>query len=281
MPKWQKWCRERPSHYLVATWAKWPNAGVGVACGLGLICIDIDQEELMTPLLNILPPSNVQKKGRKGISLFYRGNTDKIRPKNFRTPDRVGLVDLLAEGKQTVLPPSIHPDTGEPYFWWTDATLEDTPLDQLAELPDDIAEQIAEVLKNFGYDLNRERVEAPPVPGNRTSHTGERNLYRQTNDRAMANFEAWVPKLGLYKNRRKANGFEAVATWRGSSTGRPLEIRKRNLSIVRTGIRDFGSGDTYTPIDLVMVARSLDKSAALNWLLEQLPQDEPLILLRK
>ncbi len=125
------------------------EVGIGVACGRGLICIDIDQEYLLDPVLAILPPSPVQKKGRKGVSLFYRGNTEKIRSRNYRTEERVGLLDLLAEGKQTILPPSIHPDTNEPYFWWTDATLCDTPLSELPELPDDIADRIAEVLKPF------------------------------------------------------------------------------------------------------------------------------------
>ena len=125
MKNWQKYCGYVPFPNVVAMWATWPNAGVGVALGRGLICIDIDQENLIDPLLAILPPCFVQKKGRKGISLFYRGNTEVIRSKNYRTPEKVGLVDLLAEGKQTVLPPSIHPDTGEPYYWWSDLALQD------------------------------------------------------------------------------------------------------------------------------------------------------------
>ncbi|PPQ44138.1 bifunctional DNA primase/polymerase [Rhodopseudomonas palustris] len=280
----QKWWNNRQRVYpnVLAEWMTWPDAGIGVMTGRGLICIDIDLEDAVGPLLEILPLSNVQKKGRKGISLFYRGNTEKIRSKNFRTPERVGLVDLLAEGKQTVLPPSIHPDTGEPYFWWTDDTLEDAPIEALAELDDGIAEQIAEVLVEFGYDPERDRVSALDVEHQFTAtwSVGERSVYREANDDAMANFHAWVPKLHLYKGRPKAGGYEAVATWRSSSSGRPLEKRKRNLSIHRNGIEDFGTGEKYTPIDLVMKAREVHKADALNWLLQQLPQ-EPLINLRK
>jgi hypothetical protein len=156
MKNWQEWCRKMPPPNVIAGWSRFAGCGVGVACGLGLICVDIDFEPAMNVLLQMLPPSNVQKKGKKGISLFYRGNKDAIRPRNFRTPEKVGLVDLLAEGKQTVLPPSIHPDTGEPYYWWTDDTLLDVRLDQLTELPDNIAERIGEVLKAFG--LNRTSV---------------------------------------------------------------------------------------------------------------------------
>jgi hypothetical protein len=44
-------------------------------------------------------------------------------------------------------------------------------------------------------------------------------------------------------------------------------LRKRNLSIVRKGIEGFGTGEKFTPIDLVMKARSCDANAALYWLL--------------
>jgi hypothetical protein len=261
-------------------WGDADDAGIGVALGRGLICIDIDLEEAVGALLAILPASPVQKKGRKGISLFYRGDTEIIRSKNFRTPERVGLVDLLAEGKQTVLPPSVHPDTGEPYYWWTDETLADYRLEELPELPEDIAERIGEVLRAFGYDPDRERAERPATQArNASPSAGERSIFRQANDDALANLHAWVPALCLYRCRTKPGGYCAVATWRGSSTGRPREIRKRNLSIVRKGIEDFGDGRKYTPIDLVMAARNCDKSAALDWLLEHLPDDEPKIIL--
>lgn len=276
---WNEHCITRPSAFQVKQWSKYPNAGIGVACGMGLICIDIDQENLIAPLLAILPPSLVQKKGRKGISLFYRGNTEVIRSKNYRTPERVGLVDLLAEGKQTVLPPSIHPDTGEPYYWWSDLGLQDVTLDELEPLPENVGDQIAEVLKGFGYDPDHERREVPLSSSGRRSES--ENIWRQANNDALANLHAWVPKLHLYKWRHKPGGFEAVAHWRASGTGRAIERRKRNLSIVGKGIEDFGSGYKYTPIDLIMKARGCDKSVALNWLLEQLPQNEPLILLRK
>ncbi|MEH2498955.1 hypothetical protein V1294_005434 [Bradyrhizobium sp. AZCC 1678] len=286
MTGWQDYCTERASIHKTAAWGRRADrcgGGLGLACGFGgVVVIDIDFEPAMDALLTMLPQSNVQKKGRKGISLFYRGNTDAIRSRNFRTPERIGLVDLLSEGKQTVLPPSIHPDTGEPYYWWTDDTLLDVSLDQLTELPDDIAERIGEALKAYGYDPNFERRYEPVLgePCRSSASQTALNIYRQANEDAMANFDCWVPKLYLYKLRRKAGGFEAVATWRQSGSGRSRELRKRNLSVDRRGIKDFGTDETYTPVDLVMKARELDKSAALNWLLEQLPQ-EPLIILRK
>lgn len=285
MAGWDRWCRQRPTERTIAAWLRMigdSEAGVGVACGMGLICIDIDLEDAMEAILAILPPSNVTKKGRKGISLFYRGNTDKIRSRNFRTPDKIGLLDLLSEGKQTVLPPSIHPDTGEPYYWCTEETLANTWPEDLTELPDDIAERIGEALKAFSYDPDSER---PPsrltTPAtDALSAAGASNLWRETNDRALAHLDCWVPALGLFRCRTKPGGYCAVASWRESGTGRPREVRKRNLSIDRRGIADFGDGRTYTPIDLVMAARNLNKFSASNWLLEHLPNEQPLIILR-
>ncbi|WP_316206028.1 bifunctional DNA primase/polymerase [Bradyrhizobium sp. SZCCHNR3058] len=267
---WNEFCLERPSQFQVNQWAKWPDAGVGVACGRGLICIDIDQEEIIGPLLAILPVSYVQKKGRKGISLFYQGNTEVIRSKNYRTPDRVGLVDLLAEGKQTVLPPSIHPDTGEPYFWWSDETLLDVGLPALTELPDDIAERIGEVLRHFGYDPDGDRAADPTVadhPDTSSSHTS--NFFRKLNEDALARIEAWAPKLNLPKGRFLGRVYRAVAPWRASGSGRAMSRRSANLSISPGGIEDFGTGERFTALNVVMKTLQIPEvelDAAVQWL---------------
>lgn len=281
MRKWTQWCFEIPPPNFIAGWSSYPDCGVGVCLGRGLICVDIDFEQTVAPLLAILPPAAVGKIGRKGISLFYRGS-EAITSRGFKTHKRVGLVDLLAGGRQTVLPPSRHPDTGESYRWWSDDALWELDLEDLTELPDDIADRIGEVLKQFGYDPESERPEYPISESDVSGVSSSlESIYASTNALALANLHAWVPGLYLYKLRSKPGGYEAVATWRPSSTGRPRERRKRSLSIVSAGIVDFGDGPRgYSAVDLVMAARELDKAAALNWLLERLPQ-EPLILLRK
>ncbi|WP_234713355.1 bifunctional DNA primase/polymerase [Rhodopseudomonas palustris] len=273
---WNEFCVSRPTQFQINLWSKWPNAGVGVACGQGLICIDIDREELIDPIIAILPPSRVQKKGRKGVSLFFRGNTEKIRSRNYRTADRIGLLDLLAEGKQTVLPPSIHPDTGEPYYWSTDDTLEDTPIGELTELPDDIAEQIGEVLKPFGYDPDRERAQAPDVEFADTAHIHTSDFFRRLNEDALANIPAWAPKLALPKGRFMGRVYRAVAPWRSSGSGRSVGKRSPNLSISPGGIEDFGTGERFTALNVVMKALEIPEAeldAAVQWLGENLGYD--------
>jgi hypothetical protein len=46
--------------------------------------------------------------------------------------------------------------------------------------------------------------------------------HRQLNNAALANLDAWVPALGLYRCRPARGGYEAVPIWRPSTT-RPME----------------------------------------------------------
>ena len=62
-----------------------------------------------------------------------------------------------------------------------------------------------------------------------------------------------------------------MATWRPSTQGHALEARKYNLSITsKSGITDFGDGRHYSPLDLVMAARTLNLSDAFVWLDDKL-----------
>lgn len=280
---WQRWCSEQPSAHTVAAWLRMigdRETGIGVACGRGLIVVDIDSDDCVDAVQAALPLASVIKRGRKGASLFFRGDTGIIATKHFRAAGGGALVDLLSTGTQSCIPPTRHPD-GMTYEWLTEDSLFDTPLDHLTEAPDDIAERLAKALAPFGYDPTAER---PPsmralVPTAARSAMGASNLWRETNERALAHIQLWAPKLNLYRGGPERGGYAAVATWRKSGTGQPLEKRKRNLSISSRGIEDFGTGEKFTAIDVVMRARRCDKFAASNWLLECLPQ-EPLILLK-
>ena len=74
----------------------------------------------------------------------------------------------------------------------------------------------------------------------------------------------------LYRCRRTQKGYEAVPTWRPSTTGRELGKRHLNLKIVPEGIRDFGADQGYTPLDLVMAACDCDLDTAFRFLSERL-----------
>jgi hypothetical protein len=130
----------------------------------------------------VLPDTEVKKRGAKGFSAFYRGS-----PAIVSAPFSVGktrVVDLLAHGRQTVLPPTIHPNTGLPYAWISNDTLLNTDIDQLPVLPDNIAELMADALAPFGYE----------PPAEYTPGDGD-TLWRDINDTALLNLDRWVPAL--------------------------------------------------------------------------------------
>jgi hypothetical protein len=115
-----------------------PSLGLGVAgeyAGLVPIDIDTDDPEIVAAVMAVLPAPLVMKKGRKGFTAFYRAPDGWIAVgRKFKPRGGAPLVEVLGTG-QSVLPPTLHPDTGRPYEWLTLATLFSTLLDELPQLP--------------------------------------------------------------------------------------------------------------------------------------------------
>ena len=232
------------------------DTGVGVVAGQashGLIAVDIDSEDpaIQAALRTVLPPTHVRKTGARGETLFYYG-PGITQSQSWNIAGK-RVVDLIGPGRQTVLPPTIDPDTGAPYRWSGSESLEDLQPHELPTLPSGIAEQITAALLPLGY-----RPEPPPHEGGNGGNCDGDSPHRLLNNEALADLGAWVPALMLYRCRRTQKGYEAVPTWRPSTTGRELGKRHRNLKIVRDGIRDFGADRGYTPLDLVMRACDCD-----------------------
>jgi hypothetical protein len=104
---------------LRAWWREWPDANIGVVGGHGHLALDVDGDEGRESLraleadLGVLPTTKVVASGRDGYGRHYwfrcpPGNT-------FWTPGP-GL-EVRALGQLTLVPPSIHPDTGRAYVW--------------------------------------------------------------------------------------------------------------------------------------------------------------------
>ena len=274
MRGWSAYCTSRPTDRYVDLWSKWPNAGVGVACGGGLVMVDIDLDDAVEAVVMALPATPVSKRGAKGLTLCFRGDTSKIKSRAFKSKDKIGLCDLLSDGKQSVMPPSIHPKTGLPYVYTTARTLLDTPLHELPELPDNVADIIGEALKPFGYEAEPERASFEWDGHILDSRSQSSDFFRRLNEDALANLDAWVPKLNLYRAVRNQSGWRAVPHWRASSSGTPTHKRKLNVSFDPKGIVDFGDGNkTYTPINVVLSALGCDFDEATRWLSERFGHD--------
>ena len=270
MGGWSKFCSEAAPAFQVAMWQKWPDAGVGVALGRGVICVDIDGEFCLEAIKARLPEAVVGKRGHKGESLFFRADTTKVKTRSYRI-DGQTAVDLLAHGRQTVVPPSIHPRTGSPYTWTTALGLDEVTLADLTVAPDNLEDIIAEVLTPFGYVEEKTYTFDPAnVAPHEDCEDGLR-FYREMNERALAHLSAWVPALGLPKCRPAGPGkFEAVASWRSSSSGRPDSKRSPNLKFHALGIKDMGTNETHTALNVVMKVSDATLNEATKWLGERL-----------
>lgn len=104
------------------------TSNMGVRCGdlhkdnTCLVGIDVDLEEgeLIRCVQRAIGLEDVPvKKGKKGATYIVRLDreikTGKI--KWIRDKKKLDAIDILAKGAQTVIPPSIHPDTKLPYNW--------------------------------------------------------------------------------------------------------------------------------------------------------------------
>jgi hypothetical protein len=281
MKEWQRFRDTRPSAMEARLWSNnSPEANIAIVLGsqvrvdghpapLYLIAVDIDVDgDDYNELVRQVPRSPMVKRGMKGETRFFlAAKSIKSKPYN-RASDKRRLVDLLTgfDTRQTVVPPSVHPDTGQPYVWTAGPVhARDLPIFDAGDL-----ERMEEALSTLGWDQNGERAateRAPPQPINTSQGTFDPDGYwEEVKVAALQNLGAWVPALELYGCRRARGGYEAVATWRSSNTSKPVEKRKRNLSIQSNGITDFGMSQGYSAIDLVMAARVCGQEEATSWL---------------
>ena len=126
-----------------------PALGVGVATGYGgLIAVDHDHDDLQicTAVTSVLEASLAEKRGRRGRTSFYSDRTGAMQNRKFVGRDGKIILEILATGCQTVLPPIVHPETGKPYVWLTPRTLENTTPQELPIAPADMILRLEEAL---------------------------------------------------------------------------------------------------------------------------------------
>jgi hypothetical protein len=274
MDGWTKVIRDRmPTDDELARWGQ-REAGISVLCGQAsgdVVALDVDTDDkaIQAAIVAVLPEGYEDaptKRGKKGMTLFFRGPGLQTRQWRMPSKDVPGkrdvICEILAGGKMCILPPTIHPDTREPYAWVNGHTLEEFDPSDLLTLPADIAVRLTKALEAFGYGAE-EREHSKKQ--NREQYAG--TTYGQVNNAALRDLGAWFPKLGLARTIQQGNAWRAVASWRPSSDPRlPEGKRGRALSARPDGIRDFAEDEPYTPIDLVMAALKRPAHEAVQWL---------------
>jgi hypothetical protein len=144
---WQEWGTNKQAEFQIDSWCNsYGNGNIGLPLGEcnGVIALDFDYdlEGLHDKIQAIIPPSPVRKVGAKGFTAFYRYNGE--RNKRYRK-DGQTIFEVLSTGTQTVMPLSIHPDTGLPYQWVTPDTLLDMKVKDLPSLPADFLAKMDDI----------------------------------------------------------------------------------------------------------------------------------------
>lgn len=153
--EWTTFCRRKPTEEEIESWGRnFKNTGISICLGeaSGVVCIDVDVSEptLLEKIIEFLPESPVAKFGSKGITRFYK-YTGSERTKVLKVNGNTAI-ELLADGKKTTLPPSIHEKTGQPYTWIGKSLLE-IEYDELPILPEPTIERLAFLLKGESKDF--------------------------------------------------------------------------------------------------------------------------------
>ena len=144
---WNYYTKEFATEKEIEAWGEMPNPNIGVCLGKisNIIGLDFDyHEELHNELIESIPPSPLIKVGAKGSTHFYKYNDEKSRQWKHPKSKKI-VVELLSTGKQTVIPPSIHPD-GMEYKWTSPYYLDSIDFDMIPDLPKDIEERFNKII---------------------------------------------------------------------------------------------------------------------------------------
>lgn len=151
---WSKYGSQFPSATEQQLWLQqYSNCNIGLPFGSasGLCAVDIDTEDegLIAAILDILPPSPWTRVGAKGMGLIYKWSGQR----NFKLSGEDGMIcEFLGSGNQMVVPPSIHPDTMRPYT--ANRHLYEV-MDKISALPDDIDQQLRNLLADRGFSVSK------------------------------------------------------------------------------------------------------------------------------
>ncbi|MDE0852587.1 bifunctional DNA primase/polymerase, partial [Yoonia sp.] len=173
--RWAQFCETPATQKQLLEWTnKFVEAGIGVALGYNnVVGIDLDYGtgDVLAAIEEHIPHTDFIKRGQKGYTAFFRTN-EKWPSRIFNIPKtpieyddngrlkEESVCEVLSVGRQSVLPPTIHPGTGKAYEW------DDLPLSainpaDLPLLPDDFIANITDALRKFGYTPTIAKIQTP------------------------------------------------------------------------------------------------------------------------
>jgi len=112
---------------------RFPRGNIGLMLGrfnnMMAIDIDTDKKDVIDMIESVLPETPVEKRGKKGKTMFYRTSLD--HNVMHVSKENGCMLEYLCSSKYTIIPPSVHPETKKEYVW-----LKGTLLDELDNIPE-------------------------------------------------------------------------------------------------------------------------------------------------
>lgn len=118
-----------------------------VLCGID---VDVEDANLIRCVEKAIGCRVPVKRGKKGYTYLIRLDREHKSHKIYLTRDKKkkAAIDVLCRGAQTVIPPSIHPETKLPYQWVAGTPLEDIQYHELPVFTPAVIDEIRGFCKN-------------------------------------------------------------------------------------------------------------------------------------
>lgn len=238
--EWTAYGRVAPTRAVQEHWLEsYPNSNIGLPFGQasGLCAIDIDTEDetLIEAIMDCLPASPWKRIGKKGCALIFKWQGQK----NFKIRSDDGMIcEFLGFGNQLVLPPSIHPDTGEAYT--ANANLWEV-MDKVQPLGVDIEEKLRAALGVKGYSLSHDGRSAPLV----VVPQGERDIQLVRHAGYLARVVLGIDKNTKFTLVEAMNHMETwVRDFTAGAAGDDMDPQKGVAKLLEFLLRDIENGRT-------------------------------------
>jgi hypothetical protein len=221
---WSRYCRNPMSAEEIDRIAfEDPRAGLGLAMGFNDVAgLDVDSTKAYDAVREVFGNLHAPAKtGRKGATAFFCAPgiaSRKFLEKPIVGPDgkiiRPPLVEVLACGNQTLIPPTLYPVEGVGFYRWVKGCLLD--VKRVSELPL-LTQAHLDQLEELLAPLMEPKSEAEPIvlrPASRRIEVGERKRYEGFARKALAaeaDRIAATPKGG--RNRQCFESTCLVGKW--------------------------------------------------------------------
>lgn len=122
---WQGFCSSLPSAETRERWCGcYPDHGIGlllntkIGSAVRIVAVDVDDDSFVAVTRVVLGNCPSGKIGKKGATFFAVAPDEQaVKSTTLKDPAKAGKIDILANGRMTVIPPTTHPETGVPYDW--------------------------------------------------------------------------------------------------------------------------------------------------------------------